>query len=173
QTGLSEEANSIIVRDFIGEAIKEKFKLVMIRPQYVSLAKQMIDKASSSVSIGTVIDFPNGTSPIADKLTEAQQAIDNGADELDFVCNYRAFIEGNTDLVKNEIIEGTALSLENLKVVKWIIETAALNPQQIVQISSLIKNVVLTNFKERQINSVFVKSSTGFYITEEGVPNGA
>ncbi len=173
QADLSEDDNSSVVKSYIEEAIKEQFKLIMIRPEYVSMAKKMIEESSSALAVGTVIDFPNGTSSIDDKLNQAQQAINSGADELDFVCNYQAFIDGNIGLVKNEILKGTALGLENFKVVKWIIETAALNPQQIVQISALIKNVVLTNFKESQMNSVFVKSSTGFYKTEDGRPNGA
>jgi deoxyribose-phosphate aldolase len=39
-------------------------------------------------------------------------------------------------------------------------------------IDRLIKNVVVSNFKELNFGSVFVKSSTGFYITENGLPNG-
>ena len=39
--------------------------------------------------------------------------------------------------------------------------------------SALIKNVVISNFKEECYNSVFVKSSTGFYGTKNNLPNGA
>jgi deoxyribose-phosphate aldolase len=44
---------------------------------------------------------------------------------------------------------------------------------QIAQLSALVKHVVFANFKEDQYQSVFVKSSTGFFRTPEGVPNGA
>ncbi|MNE81130.1 Deoxyribose-phosphate aldolase [compost metagenome] len=50
---------------------------------------------------------------------------------------------------------------------------AALNDSQIMQLSSLIKNLVITNFEEESYSSVFVKSSTGFYKTENNLPNGA
>ena len=53
------------------------------------------------------------------------------------------------------------------------IEVAALNDKEIIQLSALIKNIVIANFKEQQYESVFVKSSTGFYKTEDGKPNGA
>jgi len=76
-------------------------------------------------------------------------------------------------LVKTEILEGTKLGLSHHKIVKWIIEVAALNADQIIQLSTLIKNVVMSNFKESNYCSVFVKSSTGFYTTENGLPNGA
>ncbi len=173
QAGLSVAENTKIVEGFIKEAIEEGFKLIMIRPDMVKLAKKMILEANSKVTIGTVIGFPEGTNTLEQKLIEAQQAIEDGADDLDFVCNYEAFKKGNIDLVKNEILEGTKLGLSHNKIVKWIIEVAALSGDQIIQLSALIKNVVMSNFKEECYSSVFVKSSTGFYKTEEGLPNGA
>lgn len=173
QSGLSEVENTIIAKGFIKEAIDENFKLIMIRPNIVSLAKKMITDANSIVQIGTVIDFPEGKSGLDAKLAEASQAIADGADDLDFVCNYEAFKEGNVDLVKEEILKCTQLGLSHNKVVKWIIEVAALTDKQIIQLSAMIKNVVITNFKEESYSSVFVKSSTGFYKTEDNLPNGA
>ncbi len=173
QAGLSVAENTKIVEGFIKEAIEEGFKLIMIRPDMVKLAKKMISEANSKVTIGTVIGFPEGTNTLEQKLIEAQQAIEDGADDLDFVCNYEAFKKGNIDLVKNEILEGTKLGLSHHKIVKWIIEVAALSGDQIIQLSALIKNVVMSNFKEECYSSVFVKSSTGFYKTDAGLPNGA
>ena len=172
QAELNESQNLAVVKKFIREAIDEKFKLIMIRPDMVSMARNMITDANSNVEIGTVIDFPEGKSGVEAKLTEANQAIQDGVDDLDFVCNYWAFKEGNVDLVKEEILKCTQLGLENNKVVKWIIEVAALDEKQIVQLSALVKNVVVSNFKEKDYASVFVKSSTGFYKTENELPNG-
>ena len=101
------------------------------------------------------------------------KAIDLGADELDFVVNYEAFKRGEIDLVKNEITKGIKLSIDNNKVVKWIIEVAALTNKEIIVISQLIKNIVFTEFGEENASKVFVKSSTGFFITENNLPNGA
>jgi deoxyribose-phosphate aldolase len=75
--------------------------------------------------------------------------------------------------VKEEILKCTQLGLDNNKVVKWIIEVAALSDKEIIQLSSLIKNVIVSNFKQELFASVFVKSSTGFYKTENNLPNGA
>ena len=44
---------------------------------------------------------------------------------------------------------------------------------QIIQLSALIKNVIISNFKEECIPNVFVKSSTGFFKTQNNKPNGA
>ena len=173
QAGLDENQNILVVKTFIQEAIDEKFKLIMIRPEVISLAKNRITESASNVQIGTVIDFPEGNSDIETKLFEASQAIADGADELDFVCNYEAFKNGKVDLLKTEILLGTQLALENNKIIKWIIEVAALNDKQIIQLSTLIKNVVISNFKESDYANVFVKSSTGFYKTKDNEPNGA
>ena len=173
QAGLSETENATIVQQFIQEAIDEDFKLIMIRPNMVKMARKMIDEQKSKVHVGTVISFPEGTNSLEEKLDEAQQAVNDGADELDYVCNYNAFKNGDINLVKKEIIEGTKLAFQNHKVAKWIIEVAALTDAQIIQLCALIKNVVIANFKEDCYPNVFVKSSTGFYKTENGLPNGA
>lgn len=173
QAQLTEAENERIVKAAIQEAIDEKFKLIMIRPNFVTLAKQMIVEQNSSVLIGTVIGFHEGTSSIEEKLNEAQLAIENEVDEIDYVVNFEAFKRGELALVKNEIILGTKLGLENNKTVKWIIEIAALSGAEIIQLTSLIKNCVVANFKETQFDKVYVKSSTGFYKTLDGSSNGA
>ncbi|WP_294818434.1 deoxyribose-phosphate aldolase [uncultured Flavobacterium sp.] len=173
EAGLSEAANGEVVRNLVHEAIHGKFKLVMVRPNWVAMAKQMIAAARSQVTVGTVIDFPLGNGSLSKKLAEAEQAISNGADDLDFVLDYKAFKSGQAGIVKEQVLECTRLGLGHGKIVKWIIEVAALNDHEIVQLSALVKNVVLANFDEADYARVFVKSSTGFYATEEGKPNGA
>lgn len=173
QAGLTKAQNIDVVKGFVQEAIVEKFKLIMIRPDMVALAKEMVLAAHSKVGVGTVIDFPEGNGPMDKKLKEAALAIKNGADELDYVVDYEAFKRGEIDAVKQQVLEGTRLGLSHNKIVKWIIEVAALNAHEIVQLTALIKNVVIAHFKEDQYASVFVKSSTGFYKSEDGSPNGA
>ncbi|WP_163408776.1 deoxyribose-phosphate aldolase [Flavobacterium ajazii] len=173
QAGLSETENEVVVKKVITEAINEGFKLIMIRPEYVTLAKEMILKENSNLLVGTVIDFPEGKSDLKIKIKEANEAIANGVDDLDFVCNYEAFKNGETELIKQEILIATQIGLANNKTVKWIIEAAALNEKEIIQLSALIKNIVVSNFKEEDYTSVFVKSSTGFYKAQNGLPNGA
>ncbi len=173
QAGISEVENEKIVMQFVQEAIDGNFKLIMIRPDMVVKAKKIIVEANAVTLVGTVIDFPEGESDVMAKLEEAQRAIEDGADDLDFVCNYKVFKEGDIAIVKEEVLRCTKLGLDNNKTVKWIIEVAALTDKQIIQLSSLIKNVIISNFKEEDYNCVFVKSSTGFYKTEDDLPNGA
>lgn len=173
QAGLSLEENRKVVQGFISEAIEERFKLIMIRPDMVAFAKKMISEANSKVLVGTVIGFHEGTNSCEEKLSEALKAIEDGADDLDFVCNYEKFKAGDVNSVKDEVLKCTKLGLSHHKTVKWIIEVAALSDQQIIQLTTLIKNVVIANFKEDNYASVFVKSSTGFFKTQDNKPNGA
>lgn len=173
QAKVSEKENNVLVANFVQEAIDEQFKLVMIRPNKVALAKKLIVEQDAKVLVGTVIGFPEGTNTIEEKLSEAKKAIAAGADELDFVVNFEAFKNGEIDLVKCEIFKGTLFALQHFKTIKWIIEVAALSGAQIIQLTSLIKNVVAANCKEKDFENVFVKSSTGFYNTLDGSPNGA
>jgi deoxyribose-phosphate aldolase len=173
QAGINEEETEKKVRQLVQECIDEGFVLAMIRPEYVVMAREMIDAVNAKVLIGTVIGFHEGTYSLKHKLSEAQKAIDNGVDELDYVINYEAFKNGDIDLVKKEVLKGTALGLENNKAVKWIIEIAALNNTQIAEITQLIREIATQNFDENQFSKIYVKSSTGFYKTEGDKPNGA
>lgn len=173
QANISEEATKEQVVKLVQECIDNNFKLAMIRPEFVKMAHEMIKASNSETVIGTVIGFHEGTYSTNDKLIEAQKAIDDAVDELDYVVNYEAFKNGQINLVKAEIYKGTKLGLENSKVVKWIIEIAALSTEEIISLTQLIRDVVLDNFEVEQASNVFVKSSTGFYKTEEGKPNGA
>jgi deoxyribose-phosphate aldolase len=173
QQGITEEENVKRVQAIVNEAIAYQFKLVMIRPEYVLLAKEWIREVNSQVLVGTVIDFPTGTAATNQKQEEAQQAVANQVDELDFVADYEAFKRGENLVVKEQIGQLTRWALDQGKTVKWIIEIAALTPNEVVRFSTLIKNVVMDIAKESEFQDVFVKSSTGFYETANGEPNGA
>ncbi len=173
QSGLSEAETVEKVKQTVQEAIDNGFYLVMIRPEYVKMARQMIDQAGSDVKVGTVIGFPEGTLNYKLKLAKAQKAINDGADELDYVVNYEAFKRGEKDYVKKEVFEGSLLALKNSKIAKWIIEVAALTPEQIAELTALIRDVVVQTIGLDKASKVFVKSSTGFYKTGDDKPNGA
>ena len=173
QSGLSEAETLKKVYDLTREAIENDFFEVMIRPDYVKEIKSFLNDQNSAVKVGTVIGFHEGTASVEEKLAEAEKAIAEGADELDFVINYEAFKSGHIDVVKNEFLLCTKLGLDHQKVVKWIIEIAALSNEQIADITSNIRNWAEQNFNESELQHIFVKSSTGFFLTENGEPNGA
>ncbi|MRJ08854.1 deoxyribose-phosphate aldolase [Ornithobacterium rhinotracheale] len=172
QSGLSEAQTQDKVIELCKEAIEEGFYAVMIRPEYVKLAKNFLAQQNAETKVGTVIGFHEGTYSTEHKLKEAETAIQDRADDLDFVVNYEAFKKGDLDLVRKEIKACTEIVLKNNRTAKWIIEAAALTNEQIAQITDLIRKVVEENFSGKE-QFVFVKSSTGFYQTEGDKPNGA
>ncbi|MDH6250935.1 deoxyribose-phosphate aldolase [Chryseobacterium sp. H1D6B] len=173
QSGISEEQTLQNDKDLAQEASDNGILAVMIRPDYVSEIKKYLQEINSKVVVGTVIGFHEGTYSIDEKLSEAKKAIEDGADELDFVINYTAYLKGDLELVKEEFVKGTQLSLQHQKVVKWIIEIAALTDEQIADLTKRISNWAEENFSEKDLSNIFVKSSTGFFETTEGKPNGA
>lgn len=173
QSGMSSEETLQKDKDLAREAIDYGIFAVMIRPDYVSEIKKYIKEQNSNVAVGTVIGFHEGTYSTEEKLNEAEKAIADGADELDFVINYNAYLKGELDLVKNEFIECTQLCMQHDKIAKWIIEIAALNDTQIADLTKNISQWAKEYFSENEWPKIFVKSSTGFFETENGKPNGA
>lgn len=173
QSGLSDSETLEKVHQLTREADENGIYAVMIRPGYVGSVRMLLDEMDSKVKLGTVIDFPEGEASVGVKMKEAQKALQDGADELDFVADYRAFIDGNLEKLKEEVEICSKLVLNEKKVVKWIIETAALTDEQIVGLTCLIRDVVLERLSAYDPTDVFVKTSTGFYQTEDGKPSGA
>jgi deoxyribose-phosphate aldolase len=173
QAGISDDETNRLVTKTIQDAMDHNMKLVMIRPEFVGLADQMIKEYDSDLLVGTVIDFPNGDSELGVKFDEALEAIKNNVDELDFVVNYKAFKNGNLDIVKKEVCEGTKIGIDEGRVVKWIIESAALTSDQVAELTILIRDVVIECVGEQKASDVFVKTSTGFYKPEDGGHGGA
>ncbi|KQR91937.1 2-deoxyribose-5-phosphate aldolase [Chryseobacterium sp. Leaf180] len=172
QSGLSQEETWQKVKNLIDEAVLHKIFAVMIRPEFVSDVKKYLNEKGRKVVIGTVIGFHEGYGSVEEKLAEAKNAIEAGADELDFVINYHEYLKGNISYIENEFQQCTELCLQNKKIAKWIIEIAALNNTQIAELTSKISGWATQFFAGKEEN-IFVKSSTGFYETENGKPNGA
>lgn len=173
QSGLSEKETLQKDKDLAQEAIDNGIFAVMIRPDYVAEIKKYIQERNSNVVVGTVIGFHEGTYSVDEKLSEASKAIADGADELDFVMNYNAYLKGDINAVQKEFLTCTKRCLQYGKIAKWIIEIAALTDEQIADLTKNISGWAEENFPEKDLAKIFVKSSTGFYETSEGKPNGA
>lgn len=122
---------------------------VCVRPSDVALATRLL--ADSDVAVGTVVGFPHGSSTSAVKLAEAQQAMEEGATELDMVINIGALRSGKHDLVRDEIaaIVNSARGRAHVKV---ILENAYLTDDE---------KVIACQLAEAA-GADFVKTSTGF-----------
>jgi deoxyribose-phosphate aldolase len=132
------------------EAAGAAFKAVCVPPNYVSAAKNYL--ADSGVKTATVIGFPFGYSVIAAKLTEIEQAIRDGADELDVVINITAVKNGDWAYLEDEVSRCTELIHDHGRVMKLIVESGILTQEELERCCALVEK-----------NRVdFIKTSTGY-----------
>jgi deoxyribose-phosphate aldolase len=131
------------------EAIEHQFATVCIQPCHV---KYVTEKYP--VRVCTVIGFPLGSTTIQTKLFECQQALNDGAQEIDMVINIGKVKDANFDYVQNEIEQLAKLvhsSGEN-KLLKVIIETCLLNENEKKKLCQIVGDA----------GADFIKTSTGF-----------
>lgn len=130
------------------EAKKYQFKSVCINPTHVSYASQQL--LDTDVLVCTVIGFPLGATTTDVKVFETENAIKNGASEIDMVINIGDLKDQRYDEVQKDI-EGV-IAAANGKTVKVIIETVLLTDEEKVKACELAEKAGAT----------FVKTSTGF-----------
>ena len=124
------------------------FASVCVNPYWVKWAKKQLK--GSGVKVCTVIGFPLGATPASVKAFEAQQAVKDGADELDMVINIGALKSGNTATVLKDIRAVRKACAG--KILKVILETSELTD----------KEKVLACQLATRAQADFVKTSTGF-----------
>ncbi len=127
-----------------------KVATVCVRPSDVKLAAMLLKE--SPVKVTTVIGFPHGTTTTLSKLAEAQEAIENGCEELDVVLNIGKMKSGNYDYVKKELAAVIAVAHARNVLVKVIFENTYLTKDEI-KTATLICN---------EVNADWVKTSTGY-----------
>ena len=147
-TNLNRKAKKEEIEKLCDEAIKFNFASVCVHPYYVKLAKELLTK--SDVAVCTVIGFPLGMNTTEVKVFETQNALENGADEIDMVINVAALKDKEYYYVENEIRE--IRNLTESKILKVIIEECALTEDEIIKITQICN----------ECNVDFVKTSTGF-----------
>lgn len=149
-TMLNPDATPDQITQLCDEAKKYSFASVCVNPSYVPLCRKLL--IGSNVKVCTVIGFPLGSTTTEVKKVEAEQAIENGAEEIDMVINVGQLKGGNFDYVENDIQTLVNVAKRHNALVKVIIETALLTDKEKVQASLISKNA----------GADFVKTSTGF-----------
>ncbi|HDC5860695.1 TPA: deoxyribose-phosphate aldolase [Staphylococcus aureus] len=134
-TLLKPESTRTQIDQIIDEAKAYHFKSVCVNPTHVKYVAERL--ADSDVLVCTVIGFPLGASTTATKAFETEDAIQNGADEIDMVINIGALKDGRFDDVQQDI-EAVVKAAKG-HTVKVIIETVLLDHDEIVKASELTK----------------------------------
>ena len=120
---------------------------ICIPPSYVKACAEYLD---GKVPVCTVIGFPNGYNTTAVKVFETQEAVKDGAEEIDMVINIGWVKDGRYDLILEEI--NAIKEACNGKLLKVIIETCLLTEDEKIRMCQVVN----------ESNAEYIKTSTGF-----------
>lgn len=135
------------IRVLCDEGMENQTASVCIPPYYVKSAKEYVKE---NLKICTVIGFPNGNMTTAAKVFETEDAVKNGADEIDMVINLGMVKDKEYDKVLEEIKAIKAAC--GGKLLKVIIETCLLTEEEKLEMCRVVT----------ESGAEYIKTSTGF-----------
>lgn len=135
------------IQKLCDEAIRFGTASVCVPPCYI---KRIHDSYGEKINICTVIGFPLGYSVTEAKIAEAEQAIIDGASELDMVVNISDVKNGNYEAVEHEI--RALKKAAGNKILKVIVETCYLTDEEKIAMCHAVTNA----------GADYIKTSTGF-----------
>ena len=146
-TLLAQSATWNEIKAICDDGVKYGCASVCIPASYVKQAAEYVD---GKVAICTVIGFPNGYDTTAAKCFEAEDAVNNGASEVDMVINIGWVKDGLYDQVLEEIRAVKAAC--HGKLLKVIIETCLLTEEEKEKMCDIVC----------EAGADYIKTSTGF-----------
>ncbi len=124
--------------------------MVAINTEWTNYCKEQLQ--GSDVHVGAAISFPLGQSGLASKLDECKNAIEAGADEIDYVINIGRAKMHDWAYLKDEMEQMVTLCHQHQKICKVIFENCYLEKEEIRQLALIAK----------EVRPDFIKTSTGF-----------
>lgn len=139
--------------DFIklcNEAKEMGAAMVAINSSPVTVCKELLK--GTDIHVGAAISFPLGQTTIAVKVAETKKAIEDGADEIDYVINIGEVKMGHYDYIEKEMQSIVSVCKEHNVLSKVIFENCYLEKDEIRKVAEIAK----------KIRPDFIKTSTGF-----------
>ena len=149
-TNLKAFADDAAFEKLCDEAKKYNFKMVAINPAQTVRCKRKLE--GSPVHVGAAIGFPLGQTTLECKIFETKDAIEKGADEIDYVINVAELKNKNYDYIKKEMEEIVKICREAGKTSKVIFENCYLTDDEKRKVAEIAK----------EVKPDFIKTSTGF-----------
>lgn len=149
-TNLKAFADDAAFEKLCDEAKKYNFKMVAINPAQTVRCKKKLE--GSPVHVGAAIGFPLGQTTLECKIFETKDAIEKGADEIDYVINVAELKNKNYDYIKKEMEEIVKICREAGKTSKVIFENCYLTDGEKRKVAEIAK----------EVKPDFIKTSTGF-----------
>lgn len=135
------------IKTICDDGIKYRAASICIPPAFVKKAKEYV---GDRIKICTVIGFPNGYNTTEVKVFETEDAIKNGADEIDMVINIGELKAREYDKILDEI--NKIKEACDGRLLKVIIETCLLTEEEKIKMCEIVNNS----------NADYIKTSTGF-----------
>ena len=149
-TNLHADATTADLQKLCDQAKEYGFKSVAINTYPVAMCRKMLE--GSEVLTGAAVGFPLGQMTIATKVAEAQNAVNDGAQEFDYVLNVGKLKEHDYAYIEDEMTQLTAVARKAGICCKVIFETCYLTQEEIIEAAKIASRV----------KPDFVKTSTGF-----------
>lgn len=146
-TLLAQTATWEEIREICEDGMKYQTASVCIPPSFVKQAKEYV---GNRLPVCTVIGFPNGYQTTAVKVFETEDAVKNGADEIDMVINLGMVKEKKWNAIEEEILEIKKACAG--KILKVIVETCLLSQEEKIKMCEIVTRA----------QADFIKTSTGF-----------
>jgi deoxyribose-phosphate aldolase len=141
-------ATTEAIAELCDQADRLHFPAVCVYPIHVKQAVELLHRKNPKVC--TVIGFPSGAMTSTVKRYEAQEALENGAQELDVVIHLSGLVQGQVDAVHQDLADICGLSEVPVKA---ILEMTRLNEAQ--------KRLAVEICMDAGV--AFVKTSTGWH----------
>lgn len=132
------------------DAIKYGFCSVAVNTGMVKKCAEFLN--NSGVLVDAAVGFPLGITTVEVKAFETEQAIENGADEIDYVINIGKIKQGDTDYIRREMKTITDICRKHGVTSKVIFENCYLTDEEKTELCKIAK----------EIKPDFIKTSTGF-----------
>ncbi|MCI9297605.1 MAG: deoxyribose-phosphate aldolase [Lachnospiraceae bacterium] len=133
-----------------GEAAENGFAMVAINSSQVRTCKEFLK--GTNIHVGAAISFPLGQTEPDVKVFETKKAIEDGADEIDYVINIGELKMGHDDYIRREMEAVVKVCRENHVLSKVIFENCYLTKEEIVRAAKIAG----------EVKPDFIKTSTGF-----------
>ncbi len=149
-TNLKAYATDADMKKLCDEALKYHFAMVAINSGQSKRCAEYLK--ASDIHVGAAVGFPLGQQSIATKAFETEDAIKNGANEIDYVINITELKEKNYEYVKKEMQTIVDICHSYNVISKVIFEICYLTDDEIVKLAEIAK----------EVRPDFIKTSTGF-----------
>ena len=149
-TNLKAFADDAAFQKLCDEARNYQFKMVAINPAQTVRCKEKLK--GCPVHVGAAIGFPLGQTTLECKIFETKDAIEKGADEIDYVINVAELKNKNYDYIRKEMEEIVGICKDAGVISKVIFENCYLTDEEKRKVAEIAKGV----------RPDFIKTSTGF-----------